>query len=91
MARAIKEKTAKTPVTVNQCVLSPLRSIEASRDSNLKLLGPAFPLPTKHGHVWIQMGTGFLAQPEFKGPSGSVEPRSLDFVPVGVQLTGRFR
>ncbi len=91
MACAIKENTAKTPVTVNQCILSPLRSIEASRDSNLKLLGPAFPLPTKHGHVWIQIGTGFLAQPEFKGPSESVEPRSLDFVPVGVQLTGRFR
>ena len=91
MARAIKEQTATTPVTVNQCVLSPLRSIEASKDSNLKLLGPSFPLATKHGHVWIQMGTGFLAQPEFKGPSGSVEPRSLDFVPVGVQLTGRFR
>lgn len=90
MEKAIREKTAKTPVTKNQCILSPLRSIEASKDSNLKLFGPAIPIETKRGHVWVQAGTGFLAPPAFKGPSGAVEPRSFDFVPVGVQVTGRF-
>jgi Heterokaryon incompatibility protein Het-C len=90
MERSIREVAAKTPVTKNQCILSPLRSIEASRDSNFKLLGPAFPIATKYGHVWVQVGTGFSAPPAFAGPSGAVEPRSLDFLPVGAQLTGRF-
>ncbi len=62
--------------------------IEASRDSNLKLLGPTFPIEAKHGHVMIQLGTGFLAPPAFKGSSGAVETTSLDFVPVGLQLRG---
>ncbi len=88
MEKSIKEKTAKTPVTKNQCILSPLRSIEASKNSNLKLFGPAIPIETKRGHVWVQVGTGFLAPPAFKGASGAVEPRSFDFVPVGVQITG---
>ncbi|MCG3116936.1 MAG: DUF4157 domain-containing protein [Candidatus Manganitrophus sp. SA1] len=90
MEKLIKEKMAKTPVTKNQCILSPLRSIEASKNSNLKLFGPAFPIETKQGHVWVQVGTGFLAPPAFKGASGAVEPRSFDFVPVGVQITGTF-
>lgn len=90
METSIREKMAKTPVTKNQCVLSPLRSIEASKDSNLKLFGPAIPIETKRGHVWVQVGTGFLAPPAFKGPLGAMEPRSFDFVPVGVQITGRF-
>ena len=88
MEKAVREKAAKTPVTQNQCILSPLRSIEASKDSNLKLFGPTFPIETKHGHVMIQLGTGFLAGPAFKGSSGEVEPRSFDFVPVGLQITG---
>ena len=90
MEKAIRETAAKTPVTTNQCILSPLRSIEASKNSNLKLFGPTFPVETKHGHVMVQIGTGFTAGPAFKGPSGAVEPRSLDFVPVGVQITGTF-
>lgn len=90
MEKAVREKMAKTPVTKNQCILSPLRSIEASKNSNLKLFGPTFPVETKHGHVMIQVGTGFLAPPAFKGASGAVEPRSFDFVPVGVQITGTF-
>jgi hypothetical protein len=88
--KAIKETTARTPVTTNQCILSPLRSIEASRDSNFKLLGPAFPVPTKYGHVWVQVGTGFAAPPAFSGPSRAVEPRSMEFLKFGVQVTGRF-
>jgi len=90
MEKSIRETAARTPVTKNQCFLSPMRSIEASKDSNLKLLGPAFALPLKNGHVWIQAGTGFVTSPAFKGPSGEVAPRNLDFVPVGVQVTGRF-
>jgi hypothetical protein len=89
MAKAIRDTAAKTPVTKNQCLLSPLRSIEASRDSNVKLLGPAFTVPTKHGHVWIQAGVGFSTTPAFAGPTGAVEPRSMEFLPVGVQITGR--
>jgi hypothetical protein len=90
MERAVKERAAKTPVTKNQCILSPLRSIEASKDSNLKLIGPTFPIETKRGHVMIQVGIGGLAQPAFKGSSGAVEPRSFDFIPLGVQITGTF-
>jgi len=90
MEKSIKEKIAKTPVTKNQCILSPLRSIEASKNANLKLFGPAIPIETKRGHVWVQVGTGFLTPPAFAGPTGAVEPRSFDFVPVGVQVTGIF-
>jgi uncharacterized protein DUF4157/heterokaryon incompatibility protein Het-C len=87
---AIRETAARTPVTTNQCILSPLRSIEASRDSNLKLIGPTFPVSTKHGHVLVQVGTGFSIPPAFASPTGAVLPRSPEFVPVGVQITGRF-
>ena len=90
MESSIRRLAARTPVTTNQCILSPMRSIEASRDSNFKLLGPAFTIPTSYGHVWVQVGTGFSAPPAFAGPSGAVEPRSLDFLPLGVQVTGRF-
>ena len=90
MEKAIKEVTAKTPVTINQCFLSPMRSIEATRDSNFKLIGPAFPIPTKQGHVWVQVGTGFSTGPAFSGPTEAVLPRSLDYLPFGVQVTGRF-
>lgn len=90
MEKAVREKMAKTPVTKNQCILSPLRSIEASKNANLKLFGPAIPIETKRGHVWVQVGTGFLAPPAFAGPTGAVEPRSFDFVPVGIQVTGTF-
>ncbi|MCE8425223.1 MAG: DUF4157 domain-containing protein [Candidatus Methanoperedens sp.] len=88
--KAIRETAARTPVTKNQCILSLMRSIEASRDSNFKLLGPAFPIETKNGHVWIQVGTGFSTTTAFVGPTGTVEPRSMEFLPVGVQITGRF-
>lgn len=90
METAIRETAAKTPVTKNQCILSPLRSIEASRDSNMKLIGAAFPVETKHGHAWVQLGTGFSTTPAFAGPTGTVEPRRMEFLPVGVQITGRF-
>ena len=90
MEKAIRETAARTPVTKNQCVLSPLRSIEANRDSNMKLLGPTFTVPTKHGHVWIQAGAGFSTTPAFAGPTGAIEPRSTQFVPLGAQITGRF-
>ena len=90
MEKKIREVTAKTPVTKNQCILSPLRSIEASRDSIFKLLGPAFPIETKQGYVWVQVGTGFSTTPAFAGRSGTVEPRSMEFMPLGVQITGRF-
>ena len=90
MEKAIRETAAKTPITKNQCILSPLRSIEASRDSNFKLLGLAFPIETKQGHVLVQVGTGFSTTPAFAGPTGTVEPRSMEFLKVGVQITGRF-
>jgi hypothetical protein len=90
MEKAIQEQTAKTPVTVNQCVLSPMRSIEASKDSNLKLFGPTFNVPTKYGNVWVQVGSGFATGPAFTGPTGDVLPRSAEAVPVGVQVGGRF-
>jgi hypothetical protein len=85
MEKNIREMAAKTPVTKNQCILSPLRSIEASRDSSFKLLGPAFPIATKQGHVWVQVGTGFSTTPAFAsrqvlwGPEhGVLADRSAD-------------
>jgi hypothetical protein len=54
------------------------------------LKGPGFPVPTKNGHVMVQVGGGFAAGPAFAGPSGEVEPRSPGFLPIGAQITGRF-
>jgi hypothetical protein len=89
--RQIRKTAAQTPVTVNQCVLSPLRSIEVSKDSNMKLFGPAFSLPVTGGHVMIQVGTGMAIGPDFKDPvSGDTLPRSPEFIPIGAQIVKRF-
>jgi uncharacterized protein DUF4157 len=88
--RQIRKTAAQTPVTVNQCVLSPLRSIEVSKDSNMKLFGPAFSIPVDDGHVMVQMGIGMAAGPDFKNPAGDSLPQTPEFVPFGVQIVKRF-
>jgi len=90
MEEYIRETAARTPVTTNQCVLSPLRSIEANRDSNMKLFGPTLVVPTKRGHVLVQVGFGFSTKPSSINRAGAVEPQNAEFMPVGVQITGRF-
>ncbi len=88
--RQIRKTAAQTPVTVNQCVLSPLRSIEVSKDSNMKLYGPAFTVPVDGGHVMIQMGIGMSVGPDFKDPSGDSLPRKPEFMPFGLQIVKKF-
>jgi hypothetical protein len=88
--RQIRRTAAQTPVTVNQCVLSPLRSIEVSKDSNMKLFGPAFTMPVDGGHVMVQMGIGMSVGPDFKDPSGDSLPRKPEFLPFGLQIVKKF-
>jgi Heterokaryon incompatibility protein Het-C len=90
MESELRETAARTPVTTNQCVLSPLRSLEASRDSNVKMLGLAIPVATSKGHVWVQLGVGALAPPAAPGPTGEPQTRSLQLLPFALQVTKRF-
>ena len=90
MEKSIRETRAQRPVTANQCVLSPMRSIEASKDSNMKLYGPTISVPTSKGHVWVQMGAGLVTTPDFKGADGDVAPRNVDTMKFGVQIGGRW-
>ncbi len=51
----------ETPATINQCFLSPLRNLEASKDSNMKIiLGGAIPVKLWGSHGFIQAGAGLV-------------------------------
>ncbi|MFZ0746892.1 MAG: DUF4157 domain-containing protein [Terracidiphilus sp.] len=90
----IDEQLAKaerrTPVTVNQAVFSPLRNLEASKDSNMAIpLGVAVPLG---GQTWLQTGAGVtrpsVMDPRLPGPEERNDEKAMPF--AGVQLTGHF-
>jgi hypothetical protein len=90
MNARLTEVDKRTPVTVNQAVFSPLRNLEASKDSPMGIpLGLAAPVG---GNAFIQAGAG-VTRPSFLDPrlpdsSGRPDERSLPF--LGAQITGRF-
>ena len=91
--RRLTEVAARTPATVNQCVFSPLRNIEASSSSSWKLpVGVALPVRVGSNQIWIQAGAG-VTSPFPLNRSLREEPsRSDDKSQLigGVQITGRF-
>jgi Domain of unknown function (DUF4157)/Heterokaryon incompatibility protein Het-C len=71
--RRIEEAEKATPETVNQCVFSPLRNLEASRNSPLKIpIGVAIPVRLGQNRIWIQGGVGV----------GPTQPLPLERLPV---------
>lgn len=90
--RRLDQAARRTPVTVNQCALSPLKNIEASRSSPMALpFGVAIPTTIGDDQVWFQLGAGvtrpFPLEPVPGEPSrgqGGAGPV------VGAQITGTF-
>jgi len=89
----LKEAEQRTPVTVNQCVFSPLRNLEASSTSSWKIpIGIAIPVQIGSDRIWIQGGGGVttplpLDRSVRDDPSRSTERGGVF---GGVQITGRF-
>jgi len=78
--RRIDEAQARTPVTVNQCVFSPLRNMEASAASSIKIpIGVAIPVNVGRDRVWFQAGAGVHQS----------MPLERDFLDSGRQPSGR--
>jgi hypothetical protein len=93
MDRRLEEVARRTPVTVNQCVFSPLRNIEASSSSSWRMpIGVALPVQVGSTQIWLQAGGGVsvpypLDRSVREPPTRGDEPGGLI---VGGQITGRF-
>jgi hypothetical protein len=81
-----------TPVTVNQCMLSPLRNLEASKDSPMAFpIGIAVPAVMSGNQVWFQVGAGYMRPFPRDTPPGIVSPRDNETSWVfGGQFTAKF-
>ncbi len=87
----LDEAARRTPITVNQCALSPLKNIEASQDSPMAIpFGVAVPTTIGGNTVWFQLGAGVTRQMPFEPTPGGPprDDRSTPF--LGAQITGRF-
>jgi hypothetical protein len=59
--RLLEKAEKNTPVTVNQCAFSPLRNLEASKDSTMKIFaGAAFPINVFGARGFAQVGGGLF-------------------------------
>lgn len=90
--RRLDEAARRTPTTVNQCALSPLKNLEASQNSPMALpLGVAIPTTIRGNQAWFQVGAGvtrpFPFEPVVGGPPR--DERGTGLV-VGAQITGAF-
>jgi hypothetical protein len=90
--RRLDEAARTTPITVNQCALSPLKNLEASRDSPMALpFGVAVPTIIGGNQVWFQLGAGVTRPFPLDPLPGGGRPDERISAPVlGGQITGRF-
>ena len=91
--RRLTEAAQRTPVTVNQCVFSPLRNIEASSTSSWRLpIGVALPVQVGRNQIWIQAGAGVTTPLPLDRSLREAPTRGDDRGALvgGVQITGRF-
>lgn len=91
----LEEARRRTPATVNQCFFSPLKNLEASKDSSIKIpIGVVLPVQIGKNQVWIQAGAGIVAP--FQPLPGSMQdvPERTGSISqgffVGGQIAGRF-
>ena len=88
--RRLDEAARRTPVTVNQCALSPLKNLEASQDSAMAIpFGVAMPTTIQGNQVWFQVGAGVTRQAPLE-PIGRGTEQSQGTPFIGAQITGRF-
>ena len=92
MDARLAEAEKRTPVTVNQMPLSPLRNLEASRDSTMAMpVGVATQLGKSS---WLQIGAGVTRQPsalDSRLPDVDARDKDARSRPfLGAQITGRF-
>jgi hypothetical protein len=87
----LNDAARRTPQTVNQCMASPLKNIEASQDSPMALpLGIVLPTVIHGNRVWFQVGGGFTRQMPFDPlPGVTRDDRGAGLV-LGAQITGSF-
>ncbi len=90
--RRLDDAARRTPVTVNQCALSPLKNLEASRNSPMALpLGVAIPTVVGGKQVWFQIGGGVTRSFPLDPLPGDSRDRTAPAAPVlGAQITGSF-
>jgi Domain of unknown function (DUF4157)/Heterokaryon incompatibility protein Het-C len=90
--RRLDEAARKTPITVNHCALSPLKNIEASRNSPMALpLGVAIPATIFDNQVWFQVGAGVTRPfPIEPLPDRSRADENRSGPVIGAQITGTF-
>jgi len=88
----LDEAARRTPITVNQCALSPLKNLEASQNSPLALpIVVAIPTIIRGNRVWFQVGGGVVRQIPFEPiPGGSPRDERGNSLVVGAQVTGAF-
>lgn len=81
-----------TPVTINQCMLSPLRNLEASKDSPMAFpIGIAIPAVMSGNQVWFQVGAGLMRPFPRDTPPGITRPTDNETSWVfGGQFTAKF-
>lgn len=90
--RRLDEAARKTPVTVNQCALSPLKNLEASKDSPMALpIGIAIPTTILGNQAWFQVGAGVTRPFPFEPLPGDSRGDGRGAEPiVAAQITGTF-
>jgi len=88
--RRLDEAARRTPTTVNQCMISPLKNLEASKDSPMALpLGVAIPAVVRGDTVWFQAGGGVIRPMPFDRDPGATNTERGNLV-AGIQIVGRF-
>ena|SRR5687768_1136489 len=90
--RRLDASARSTPVTVNQCALSPMKNVEASRNLPMALpIGVAFPTKIGNNQVRFQLGLGAARNFPMKPIDESTLPKDNQSAPVaGAQITGSF-
>jgi hypothetical protein len=84
----INKAQRETPATVNQCFLSPLRNLEASKDSNMKIiLGGAIPVKLWGNHGFLQAGAGLITPLDLSNSTITSRTNDKPAWFVGAQLT----
>lgn len=88
--RRLDEAARRTPTTVNQCAISPLKNLEASKDSPMALpVGIAIPVVVRGDTVWFQAGGGVMRPMPFNRDPGATNTERANPV-AGFQVEGHF-
>ncbi|HKV78350.1 MAG TPA: DUF4157 domain-containing protein [Candidatus Sulfotelmatobacter sp.] len=88
--RRLDEAARRTPTTVNQCAISPLKNLEASKDSPMALpVGVAIPVVVRGNTVWFQAGAGVMRPMPFTRDPGATNTERANPV-AGFQVEGHF-